>query len=440
MTVDELREAGVRAAALVLVDNGGIARMKCVSIDRLGRASERGLGWGEVWGLALGDDSFALTPGLYSPSGELRLRPDLGAAALLGSSPGWAWAPLDHHWQSGESWPGCQRGFLRRTVDRGRALGVEVQAAWELEWVVGDEGPDGFEALHDGPGYGAVTFGRTGGMIFGLFEALAVSGIVPEQIHPEYANGQLELSLPVRDPLRATDEVVLARHVIHAVSAGEGWRASFAPRVVAGSVGNGSHVHVSVWRDGTNQLAGGDGREGMRPVGASFLAGMLEHLPALLAVGAPTELSYHRLRPAFWAGAYACWGKENREVALRLQGVDSPVASDAANVEWKSPDGAANPYLALGALLAAGLDGIERGLSLPPGVDGDPQALPAGERPARLPSTLAEATDALAASDLLRASMGAYLHDRLVAVRRAEVEVSAGLDEEALVAKHRWRY
>jgi glutamine synthetase len=277
-------------------------------------------------------------------------------------------------------------------------------------------------------------------MILELFEALAASGIVPEQIHPEYSNGQMEMSLPVRDPLTATDDSVLARHVIHAVASSEGWRASFAPRVLAGSVGNGSHVHVSVWRDGVNQLAGGGEAEGMQPVGASFLAGMLEHLPALLAIGAPTELSYHRLQPAHWAGAYACWGNENREAALRLQGVGGPAASGSANVEWKSPDGAANPYLALGALIAAGLDGVERGLVLPPGVDGDPEDLPEAERPARLPSTLAEATDALAASDVLRASLGAYLHDRLVAVRRAEVEASAGLDEEALVAKHRWRY
>lgn len=440
MTVEELREAGVRAAALVLVDNAGIARMKCVSAARLGRAVERGVGWSEVWGLSLGDDSFAHDPRLYSPSGELRLRPDLGAASLLGSADGWAWAPLDQYWQSGDPWPGCQRGFLRRTVERCRALGIEIQAAWELEWVVGADGPGGFECLHDGPGYGAATFDRTGGLILELFDALAVSGIVPEQIHPEYSHGQMEMSLPARDPLRACDDSVLARHIVRSVVARHGWRASFAPRVLAESVGNGAHLHVSVWVDRANQLAGGDGPEGTRSVGASFLAGALEHLPALLAIGAPTELSYRRLQPSQWAGAYACWGNENREAALRLQGVGGPAAPEAANVEWKSPDGAANPYLALGALIAAGLDGVERRLELPPGVTADPEDLPEDERPARLPSTLAEATEALSSSAVLRAALGPYLHDRLVAVRRAEVETSAGLDEEALVTKHRWRY
>ncbi len=440
MTVEELRDAGVRTVALVLMDNGGIGRMKCVSIDRLASVAERGMGWGEVWGLSLGDDSFAHDPELYSPSGELRVRPDLDAASVLGGAPGWGFAPLDHYRQDGEPWEGCQRRFLRRMVERALGLGVELQAAWELEWVVGDDGPEGFEALHDGPGYGAVTFGQTGGMILDLFDALDESGIVPEQIHPEYSNGQMEMSLPVRDPLRACDESLLARQVVHTVAATGGWRASFAPRVLAGSVGSGAHVHVSVWRDGVNQLAGGHGPEGMRPAGASFLAGMLAHLPALLAVGAPTALSYHRLQPSRWAGAYACWGNENREAALRLEGGGTPWANSSANVEWKSPDGAANPYLALGALLAAGLHGLERGLEPPPPVSADPEDLPEADRPPRLPRTLAEAADELAASEALRDAMGPYLHDRVVAVRRAEVEASAGLDEEALVTKHRWRY
>jgi glutamine synthetase len=440
MTPEQLAEAGVRALALVLVDNGGIARMKCVPVERAAAAAERGIGWSEVWGLALGDDSFAHDPGLYSPSGEVRLRADLEAAAILACAPGWAWAPVDHRLMTGEPWAGCQRELVRRTVARARALGLELQVAWELEWVVGEDGPDGFEALHHGPGYGAVTFGRTGELMLELFDALDAAGIVPEQIHPEYADGQMEASLPVASPLTACDASVLARHVVRTVAEALGWRASFSPRVVAGSVGNGQHVHVSVWRDGTNLLAGGDGPEGLHPEGASFLAGVLAHLPALLAIGAPTALSYHRLQPSHWAGAFACWGNENREAALRLEGAAGPHAQRGANVEWKSVDGAANPYLALGALLAAGLDGVERGLRLPPPVRADPLDLPEAERPPRLPSSLAESTEALAACTVLREALGGYLHDRVVAVRRAEVEASSGLDEAALVEKHRWRY
>lgn len=198
MTPDELRERGVRAVAPVLVDNAGITRMKCVSIDRLARAAERGVGWPTVWGLSLADDSFAHDPELHSPSGGLRLRADLDTVTVLGCAPGWGRAPIDHHEQSGEPWAGCQRRFLRSTVERATGLGFELMAARELEWTVGADGPDGFEALHSGPGYGTATSGDTGGFMLELLDSLGLSGVTAEQIHPEYSDGQIELSLTPR--------------------------------------------------------------------------------------------------------------------------------------------------------------------------------------------------------------------------------------------------
>ena len=107
---------------------------------------------------------------------------------------------------------------------------------------------------------------------------------------------------------------------------------------MAGSVGNGAHLHVSVWQDGENQLAGGTGPESLRPAGAAFIEA-LEHLPALTAIGAPSRLSYVRLVPGHWSGAYVCWGNENREASLRLEGAGGLGAGRSANVEWKSVDG-----------------------------------------------------------------------------------------------------
>jgi glutamine synthetase len=436
MTVEELQAAGVRAAALVLVDNAGITRMKCVPIERLGRAAERGVGWASVWGLVLADDTFAQDPELYSPSGELRLHADLRAAALLPCSPGWAWAPIDHREQTGEPWQGCQRDFVRRMVESAAERGLEIKFAWELEWVVGEQTDGGFVALHQGPGYGAVTFGRTGPLILELIDSLRGAGVSLEQIHPEYADGQMELSLSPQDPLRACDESVLTRHLIHTIGRQAGWRVSFSPRTVAGLIGNGAHLHVSVWRDGVNQLSGGDGPAGMQQEGAAFLAGVLEHLQGMTAVGAPSAVSYFRLQPSHWAGAHQCWGNENREAALRLQSVGGA----SANFEWKAVDCSANPYLAAGSLIAAGIDGVARKLVPPEPITADPEELPAGERPPRLPATLEAAANALEASRVLRDAMGGYLHDRVVAVRRAEAERSEGLDEDELVIRHRWRY
>jgi glutamine synthetase len=167
-------------------------------------------------------------------------------------------------------------------------------------------------------------------------------------------------------------------------------------------------------------------------------------MKALTALAAPTAISYRRLRPSHWASAYACWGHENREAALRLESSVGPSASRSANVEWKSVDTAANPYLVMGGVIAAGLDGVRRDLSLPQPVEVDPATLSEGERRERgvrrFPETLSEAADAFASSTVLREAMGDFLHDCVACVRRDEAEAASETDEEALLASHRWRY
>ena len=216
-----------------------------------------------------------------------------------------------------------------------------------------------------------------------LAEGFAESGVDIGQIHPEYAPGQLEISLPPSDPVASADLNVFARHTIRAVSARNGWRASFSPVVVPEQVANGGHLHVGLLRDGRNLLAGGEGPRGMTEVGEAFLAGVLTELPALMAIGAPSVVSYLRLQPSMWAGAYACWGRENREAAMRFVTGMSGSEETAANCEVKCFDQSANPYLVIGAVIAAGIDGVDRALALPPEVTDDPAALSARARGAR---------------------------------------------------------
>src|SRR5215210_8306385 len=130
---------GVRAAALVFFDNAGIARMKCVSLDRLQRAAERGVGLSVVFGGARGDDLFAAVPGISGPAGDIRLVADLDAAAVLACAPGWLWAPVDQRDQEGRPWPGCQRTFLKRMLEDAATMGLRFGAGYELEWTVGRE-------------------------------------------------------------------------------------------------------------------------------------------------------------------------------------------------------------------------------------------------------------------------------------------------------------
>ena len=209
--------------------------------------------------------------------------------------------------------------------------------------------------------------------------------------------------------------------------------------MLTNNVGNGGHLHASFWTDGGNLLAGGAGRYGLTERGESIVASLLESLPALVAIGAPTPASYLRLLPSRWAGAYQVWGRENREAAVRFIEA-SPSDPGTANVELKCFDGSANPYLLTGAVLAVALAGADRQASLPAEVSGDPGAPghPQADQAVRLPATLGDALKALEASDELRAAAGDRLLSTFAASRRAEIQLADGESEEEIVARYRW--
>jgi glutamine synthetase len=447
---ERLAAAGVTMVALSWVDNAGIARAKTIPLGRLERAAGWGIGMSPVFDVFLVNDAITTSPHIGGPGGDLRLIPELDRLTVLAGQPGWAWAPVDRYTQEGRVYAGCQRSFARRMAGEARDRGLELRMAFEIEWALGTGaggtgGTDtAFRAACSGPAYGmtrVVELSDYGREVVGAIER---QGLTVEQFHPEYAAGQLEISVAAADPVGAADDSVLVRETIRAVSARHGYRASFAPSVVAGSVGNGGHVHLSVWRDGENLLAGGPGRHGLTADGEAFAGGILGRLPALTAVGAPSVASYLRLVPSHWAGVFQCWGRENREAALRLVTGSAGEQHARANIEIKFFDLAANPYLVAGSLIAAGLAGLEAGATLPPEVDGDP----AGLSPAqitdrglrRLPQTLAEASDCLERDAVLRSAMGEPLAEAFLAVRRGEAETFAGASPEEIVEQTRWRW
>jgi len=241
------------------------------------------------------------------------------------------------------------------------------------------------------------------------------------------------------------DTNLVLRHTTRAVARSQGLAVSFAPVIFAGLVGNGSHLHLSLWnRRGRNVFHGGRGPEGMTREAEAFTAGVLAAMPALTAITAPSVASYQRLQPHRWSGPWACWGKENREAALRF--VTGMVGSraQAANLEVKAMDSAANPYLALGAIVAAGIDGLEHELVLPEPVSEDPASIPANRRRTmgirQLPSSLGAAIRELERSSLLRAAMGDVLFDAFLATRRGERAAFEEMDTAEMVRAHRWRY
>ncbi|TJZ56983.1 glutamine synthetase [Streptomyces piniterrae] len=444
---------GVRNVALTWVDNAGITRVKAIPVQRLAAAAERGVGMSPVFDVFTSDDAITQSDDLGGPDGDLRLFPDLDRLTTLAAQPGWAWAPVDRYDQLGQPHPACQRLFARKMTERATAAGLDLRMGFETEWVV-TRAPasltpapeDEFEVLDypcAGPAYGMTRIVELSDYLRDVTEALTLQGIEVLQVHPEYAPGQFEVTTAPADPVRAADDAVLVRETVRAVSARHGLRASFAPSVVAGQVGNGCHLHLSLHRDGTSLHRTPDAEWGLAPDAVSFLGGILGALPALLAIGCPSPASYLRLQPSRWAGVYQCWGLENREAALRLI-TGAPDDPDGGQAEVKTFDAAANPYLAVGAVIAAGLHGIEHGTQLPAPERGDPGVLGVRERARRgiirLPSTLTEATDRLEKSAPLHEAMGKVLHGAVLAVRRAEEDHFAESDPDEIAAATRWRW
>jgi glutamine synthetase len=445
-TAQALSEAGVKAVMLSLIDNAGMHRVKCIPLERLADAVTSGVGLATLVSVWLVHDLFAATMAVDpdEPSADLRLIPDLSACAPLAAQPGWAWCPVDQFDQEGQPWGACSRLFLKGMVARLAERGVTLRGAFELEWFVGIDGDPDPIPLNRGPAYSAIAT-TSAPFLLDLVDALTAEGIAVQQFHPEYSPGQFEMSIGPMDALEAADATVLFRQTIRGVTASHGLVTSFSPKVSAQALGNGAHLHFSLWnRETVNLLAGGSAVLGMHEAGESFVAGVLDELPALLAVTAPSVVSYLRLKPGVSSGAYRAWGRENREAALRFITGMVGGRDRSTNVEFKPIDLAANPYLAIGAIIAAGLEGIEKSLRLPPPTTRAPASLTEDERRElgidRLPESLDEAVSRMEASSVLRTAMGDLLFETFLATRRKEWEAFGQLDDESMIRAHRWRY
>lgn len=435
MDASWLEQHGVKLVACTFVDNAGVTRVKVVPVHRLKGAAEHGVGISYVFTVFAVDDHIAASPGFDGPIGDMRLRPDLEVVVPLAAAPGWAWAPVRQHDQEMGVMPVCQRSLLERVTATAAAGGLDFRMAYEVEFTLFDADD---RPVHSGPGYSPRALWEVEGFAADLVGALLEQGIDVDQFHPEYAVGQCEVSVAPADPLTAADQYVLLRMTATQIARRHGLRVSFAPAAVADAVGNGCHLHASAWRGGRNLMTGGDGAAGMTAEGESLVAGMLDHLPELPAVLTPSVVSYTRLQPSHWAGAYACWGVENREAALRFIPGSRPVRERAANVELKSIDGTANPYLAAAVVLAAALDGRDRGLRLPEPTQVDPATLPADGT--RLAADLGAAIGRMEASAFLRTTLGDPLFEAFLAVRRLEWKTYGQAADDELLAAHRWRY
>jgi glutamine synthetase len=416
----------------MFVDHAGIPKTKAVHRDGFERRARAGVGLAK--GVLALDPSGMLNPesGL-SPVGECRLVPDLSTLVPLPFARGQATVACDMMEPDATTpWDGCPRSALKRVLGRLGERGYRSLASYEAEFYVwGPEGP-----LDRTPYAASFALTTAADFVAELAETLEEMGVRPEQCHAEVGHGHLELSVGEAEALAAADRRVQVLEAIRGVAHRMGLETTMAPKPYLEGAGNGHHLHMSLYENDAPVLFDPSGA--LSGPGSGFVAGLLEHLPAVMAFTAASPNSYHRLAPGMWSSVYAAYGLDNREAAVRIASPVAGAESATANVELKPMDVTANPYLALAAVLAAGMDGMDRNLDPGEPASVDPATLSDEERASKgiypLPASLDEALDALERDGVLIEALGEPLVRTHLAVGRAQAEIARELSPEEVAA------
>ena len=438
-------ERGLQLVRFLYCDNGGVIRGKSTHISGLRRRITSGIG------LVKGMQSFTsldtLAPDAsYGPVEEIRLVPDPATFVVLPYAPRSGqmmvnMVELDH-----QPWALDPRHFLQRMVAAAASTGFAFDAAFENEFYLAYRRDDGFVPVDRSLCFSAIGMESTEPVIQDIIAALTDQGLTVELSHPELGHGQQELSIRHASAVTAADNQVTYRQTIRAVAAQHGMVASLAPKPWADQAGSGSHLHWSIWNTSRtqNRLADASAEGGLSELGRHAVAGVLAHLPGLLALTTPSTNSFRRLQPHYWSSAYTAWGFENREAAVRVPSRYWDDEEGSTNLELKASDNSSNPYIALGGVIAAALDGIARELDPGEPVQQDPGNLTDKEREQRgvrrFPTTSKEALDELERDQVLMNALGSGLATEYLKVRRAEAAAYAEQDDKFELDNHFFKY
>lgn len=425
-------------------DYVGITRCRGVPAGDIARRMAYGLGWA-VAGQALTPFE-DIAPNPWGPMLEVRQVPVPETETRVDI---WDDAPALHFFMcdskvaDGSNWDCCTRGFMKRALaDFEAETGLQFVAAFEHEFLLTGPG------LAPGTPFSLGTMREAAPFTRDVARALLAAGVEPETIEPEYGVGQYEISCGPAAGAMAGDRCILTREVIREVARRLGLKASFSPKPAPNAVGNGAHMHFS-FRDakGGNAAYDKSGPGEAATVAQHFIAGVTAHLPAICALLAPSPVSYLRLGPHHWSCGYASFGVQNREAAVRIcpsPERDPARRAGAFNMEVRAPDATASPYMVIGAVVRAGLDGIRRKLPLPAAIDRDPSDLGDAERKALgirpLPGSLAEALDLMDAEAAVKSWMSPVMYDSYVAVKRMEIEMFKSSTPEQLCQRYGHAY
>ncbi len=420
----------IELVALVCCDLGGIVRGRSLAADELAANIAGGVGWVPA-NHALTPLGPLAEPNPFGSTGDLRLLPDAATRVRLDREPDpFELLLCDIVEIDGRPWECCPRHFLRAALDAlEQELGARLRASFEHEFVLLGEGraglPFSLEEQRRASPFPARVMG-----------ALQEAGAEPERFLAEFSSHQFEIPVAAAEGLAGADRSVVMKEVVREVARWEGTRASFLPLLGPTDAGNGAHVHLNlIDEQGDSLLYDASAPAGLSDEGGAFAAGILRHAGALCALTAASPVSYQRLAPHHWGAGAVALAPQNREALLRIPPLVTVGGGEPGRqmrLEYRAADATATPYLALAAILRAGLAGVREELRRPSLLEVDPTTLE-GEQAERfgvgaLPSSLEEALEELESDELARSWFPPLLYDAYVSLKRGELAAVAELD------------
>ena len=443
--INRAQVANVQLVRFVYCDYSGVTRAKVIHVSHLTNKLREGLGLTRAQ-MAINLLEQLIEIEGMEPVGEVRLVPALDTFSILPWTPSSASIICDQLDHTHRNWGACPRSFLKDVASQAESMGIKIEATFENEFYLAREQNGAYVPFDQAPVYSSIGLDLSAQIMHDIVQALIGQDIVVEQAINEYGPGQQEISIRHAPAVRAADNQIKLRDSIRGVALKHNLLASFAPKPFPEEIGSGCHVHFSLWdKEGQhNLLYDPNDQRGLSEIGRQFIAGVLDHLPALIALTCPSYNSYRRLQPQTWSSAYTAWGFDNREAAVRVASPFWGREEQTYNVELKSVDGSANPYIALGGLIAAGLDGIQRQLQPGQPCEHDPAKLSEAERAEnsirRLPTSMHEALDNLAQDTLLMRAMGDLMSRAYLAVRRSEERSFAEQNLDFEIRNHFYKF
>jgi glutamine synthetase len=421
-------ERNLRYVSLQFTDIVGHVKSVQVPMHQLEEAVEHGKWFdgSSIEGFArIAESDMFLVPDLETFN-AIPWEPGVGATGNEQLATGSARVICDVFTPNGDPFPGDPRGVLKRQLARAKEKGFILNTGPELEFFLLKRDNGIVEPLpHDAAGYFDLSEDLGTEVRKEMMNALEAFGIKVETAHHEVATGQHEIDFQYADALRTADNAITFKTTLKAVAATKGLYATFMPKPFFGINGSGMHTHQSLWDVKRDRNAFSDPKDdyGLSEMARQYIAGVLEHARGMIAVLAPLVNSYKRLVPGYEAPVYVGWARINRSALIRIP-QHSKGQVNSVRIELRCPDPSSNPYLAFAAMLAAGLDGMERKLTPPDPVEENLYHFDAAKLESRkirqLPGTLREALDELSRDEVIRDALGDHIFERFLEAKTEE--------------------